>query len=182
MWKWRAKRLGFIIFFGLLYFVLGCKILDALADEEIEVVTLKLAPVAEYVETRPIEIREYQLDEDEVNTLAEFLWKSPLRDESEKVKLLWVVFNRIDDNSGKFGNTIEEVVRNKGEFTFMESHRFALSMDNTRIATHELNRWYSLKDGLCIGHHVKRTGVYCGFKGDRNREVIVYNNSWEVVE
>ena len=39
MWKWRIKRIGFVIFFGLLYFVLGCKILDALADEEIEVVT-----------------------------------------------------------------------------------------------------------------------------------------------
>lgn len=182
MWKWRMKRLGFIIFFGMVYFVLGCKILDALADEEIEVVTLKLAPEAEYVETRPIEIHEYQLNETDVNTLAEFLWKSPLRSEEEKVKLLWVVFNRIDDNSGKFGNTIEEVVRNKKEFSFMESHRFTLSEDNLRIAKHELNRWYSKKDGLCIGHHVKWSGVYCGFKGDLNREVIVYDTSWEVVE
>lgn len=122
---------------------------------------------------------EYDLDESEVNTLAEFLWKSPLRYEHSKRELLWVVFNRIDDNSGLFGDSIEEVARNRREFTFMESHRYKLSEENVRIAREELLRWHSKHLGSHIGEC--HNGVFCAFVGARNRAIEVYDKDWKKV-
>lgn len=119
----------------------------------------------------------YKQASGDVDTLAEFLWKSPLRYEHTKRELLWVVFNRIDDNSGVFGNTIEDVCRNKREFTFMDSHRYKLSDENLRIAREELSRWESKHMGSYIGE--SHSGVYCSFYGDRNRSILVYDKNWE---
>ena len=147
----------------------------ALADEEV----IDLVPVAV---SKPdpipcpfkVEVTDHALDQREVETLAEFLWKSPMYYETQKRTLLWVVFNRVDDTSGRFADDIESVCRDRREWGFMSAHRYALSDDNLRIVREEMNRWLSMKDGKYIGHHVPRNGVFCSFGGDRNRIVTVY--------
>ena len=147
----------------------------ALADSEPIDITIVPVPTPEPIPyTAPVEITDHYLDQQEVETLAEFLWKSPLYYESTKRTLLWVVFNRVDDRSGLFADTIEEVCRNRAEFGFMEAHRYALSEENLRIVREEMNRWLSMKDGKWVGRHCPRNGVYCGFYGDRNRQIHVY--------
>lgn len=128
----------------------------------------------------PFDVQEVTFNQSDVNILAEFLWKSPLRSEHTKRELLWVVFNRIDDDSELFGNTIEEVCRNKREFTFMESHRYKLSDENLRIAREELQRWMSQRLGSYIGEH--HVGVYCSFVGEHNRSIEVYDKNWGKVK
>ena len=148
----------------------------ALADSEPIDITIIPQPTPEPIPyTAPVEVTEHYLDQQEVETLAEFLWKSPLYYESTKRTLLWVVFNRVDDKSGLFADTIEEVCRNRAEFGFMEAHRYKLSEENLRIVREELNRWKSLHDGKWVGRHVPRNGLYCAFYGDRNRSIKVYS-------
>ena len=148
----------------------------ALADSEPIDITIVPVPTPEPIPyTAPIEVTDHYLDQREVETLAEFLWKSPLRYESTKRTLLWVVFNRVDDKSGLFDDNIEDVCRNRAEFGFMEAHRYKLSEDNLRIVREEMNRWKSLHDGKWVGRHVPRNGVYCAFHGDRNRLIDVYS-------
>lgn len=160
--------------------IISCTFQSALAESEpIDLVPIPQATPAPIPYPGSSEV-EYDLDESEVNTLAEFLWKSPLRYEHSKRELLWVVFNRIDDNSELFGDTIEEVCRNKREFTFMESHRYKLSDENLRIAREELQRWMSQKLGSYIGEH--HVGVYCSFVGEHNRSIEIYDRNWGKVK
>lgn len=156
----------------------------ALADEDV----IDLIPVAvETPEAIPCpfepEVTEHRLDQQEVEALAEFLWKSPLRREDEKRTLLWIVFNRVDDASGLFDDSVIEVCQNKHEFCFMDSHRYTLSADNLRIVREEMNRWLSLKDGKWVGKHIPRNGVFFSFGGERNGKITyIYDLNWNEVE
>ena len=190
MLRARAKRIAkvfavvlyFMFIYDMAYKIGWYAVRIAKADEvqetqetEIEVIDLHLVEEeTPYIETRPLTINEYENSTSDIETLAEFLWKSPMVYESNKVALLWVVFNRIDDNTGRFANTIEEVCRNKSEFGFMSAHRYHLSEDNLRIAEQELNRWKSLKDCCYIGEHVPRTAVFCGFYDKGNSKIRLY--------
>lgn len=148
----------------------------ALADSEPIDITIVPQPTPTPIRYEaPIETTDHSLNQREVETLAEFLWKSPLYYESTKRTLLWVVFNRVDDKSGLFADNIEDVCRNRSEFGFMEAHRYKLSEDNLRIVREEMNRWLSMKEGKWVGYHVPRNGLYCGFCGDRNRSIKVYS-------
>lgn len=120
---------------------------------------------------RKVEIIEYDNDFSEIEILARLLWSSPLYCEAEKQKLLWVVFNRVVDQSGAFGSTIHEVVSTH-EFTFYDE-KAHLSAENLRIANAAMNQWKSEQDGHYIGAHVPPEGVYIRFAGDRNRELEV---------
>ena len=137
------------------------------------------SPTPEPIPYTGTESTDVAISQSDIDTLAEFLWKSPLRYEHSKRELLWVVFNRIDDNSGLFGDSIEDVCRNKREFTFMSAHRFKLSDENLRIAREELRRWLSTKLGSYVGEH--HNGVYCAFVGERNRSIEVYDKNWKEV-
>lgn len=116
---------------------------------------------------RKVEIIEYDNDFSELEILARLLWSSPLYSEAEKQKLLWVVFNRVADQSDAFGSTIHEVV-SKHEFTFY-NEKAHLSEENLRIANAAMNQWKSEQDGHYIGAHVPPEGVYIRFVGERNR-------------
>ena len=117
----------------------------------------------------PVEIREYAHDEADVETLARLLWSSPLRGEEQKTALLWVVLNRVDDQSGKFGDSIAEVVT-KSEFSFYD-RKAHLSEENMEIAKDVLDAWMSRKAGCYIGRHVPANGLYIRFIGESNREI-----------
>lgn len=120
---------------------------------------------------RKITVNEYDNDRAEIETLAKLLWSSPLRNEGEKKKLLWVVFNRIADQSNKFGFSIADVVT-AHEFTFYDDGAH-LSEENLRIANECMNAWKSEREGNYVGAHVPEEGVYIRFVGDRNRALEV---------
>lgn len=117
----------------------------------------------------PVEIREYAHDEADVETLARLLWSSPLRDEEAKETLLWVVLNRVDDQSGLFGDSILEAV-SVSEFSFYDDDAH-LSEANLTIARDVLDAWKSRKEGCWIGRHVPANGLYIRFIGEHNRAI-----------
>lgn len=123
------------------------------------------------VDTRDIEIRSHEIDKKDVEVLARLLWSSPLRDEKYKKALCWIVFNRIDDNSGLFGDSIRECV-NQHEFSFYDAHAHR-SEANLNLARECINAWLSEKEGCNVGSHIGRKNVYIRFSGDSNREIEV---------
>lgn len=133
------------------------------------------------VDTRDIEIRSHEIDKEDVEILARLLWSSPLREEKYKKALCWIVFNRIDNNSGLFGDTIQECV-NRNEFTFYDSHAHR-SEANLKLARECINAWLSEKEGCNVGNHIGRLNLYIRFSGHDNRaiEVSIDRKNWRGV-
>lgn len=119
--------------------------------------------------SKPVEVIEYQNQFSEIEILARLLWSSPLRDEQQKKNLLWVVFNRISDQSNSFGFDVESVVT-QNEFSFYDRHSH-LSDENLRIADETMNEWKSERDGHYVGPHVPARGLYIRFIGEHNRAI-----------
>ena len=123
-----------------------------------------------------IETRHFEHDPEDIELLARFLWISPLRGEEQKKTLLWVVFNRVDDTSGAFGDTLETVITQR-EFRWYDPDAKIKSEDletNRRIAREAMDEWVSEDHGFYVGRHVPKCGVYQEFTGYKNREVAVY--------
>lgn len=118
---------------------------------------------------RPLEdLPYYNLPQKDVEILARLLWSSPLYLESEKSKLLWCVFRRVDKGY-PFGSSISDVV-NKNEFTFYDK-RARISDKNRDIVEKEMTRWMAEKDGYGIGRKPPKNAVYCRFTGEYNRHI-----------
>ena len=158
----------------------------ALADEP-EVIDLVPVKVEEPkaipapVDTREIEIRSHEIDKEDVEILARLLWSSPLREEKYKKALCWIVFNRIDNNSGLFGDTIRECVNHR-EFSFYDIHAHR-SEANLKLARECINAWLSEKEGCNVGNHIGRLNLYIRFSGYNNRvlEVSIDRKDWKGV-
>lgn len=117
-------------------------------------------------------ITEHDLKQSDIDLLARLLWSSPLENEDYKRQLLWIVFNRVDDErSGLFGRTIDTVVI-QSEFAFFDK-KAHLSETNLRIAREEMNRWLSFLDGNYVEIPIPRDAVYARFKGNMNRQLEV---------
>lgn len=119
----------------------------------------------------PIETKSFVHDQEEIETLARLLWSSPLRAEEAKKTLLWVVMNRVNDETDTFGDSIKTVVT-KSEFSFYDRHAH-LSETNLRIAQQVLDEWQSEQYGFYVGRHVPSNGVYIRFVGENNRGIEV---------
>lgn len=174
------KSLVFCTLAFLMLFVSG----TALADdpEVIDLVPVKIEvpeAIPAPADTREIEIRSHEIDKKDVEVLARLLWSSPLRDEKYKKALCWIIFNRIDDNSGLFGNSIQECV-NKHEFAFYDPHAHR-SEANLSLARECINAWLSEKEGCNVGSHIGRLNVYIRFAGEDNRmiEVSIDRTNWK---
>lgn len=114
------------------------------------------------------ELPEYKLNGNDVDRIAQLLWSSPCRTESEKAKLVWVVLNRIDAGA-PFGTCVKEVV-NSSEFTFFDRHA-RISDTNRRIVKGVMQRWMAEKDGHLIGRRPPKDALYVRFGGECNRKV-----------
>lgn len=149
----------------------------ALAEEGTQVVEFTLAPTPAptppaFVYEFKEEITDHVLDEAEVEMLAKLLWSSPLEHEDYKRQLLWVVFNRVEDERyGLFGRTIDQVIIPE-EFAFYDKNAH-ISEANERIAREELNRWLSSLDGGYVNRPIPRNGLYIRFVGLNNRRMEV---------
>ena len=105
-----------------------------------------------------------EVDQKEAEILARLLWSSPLENETDKRKLCWLVFNRVDDERyGLFGATVETVVI-KREFTFYDRKAF-LSETNLRIASDELARWTAERMGIPVERPLESEYLYLRFSG-----------------
>ena len=133
------------------------------------------------VDTRAVEIRSHEIDKEDVEVLARLLWSSPLREEKYKKALCWIVFNRIDNNSGLFGDSIKECV-NRHEFAFYDPHAHR-SDANLKLARECINAWLSEKEGCNVGSHIGRLNLYIRFSGHDNRaiEVSIDRHNWKGV-
>lgn len=118
---------------------------------------------------KPLEdLPSYDLPKEDVEILAKLLWSSPLYSSSEKSKLLWVVFNRVD-HGYPFGTTIKGCVT-KNEFSFYD-RKARISDKNRDLVEQEMTRWYAMKDGYGIGRKPPKNAVYCRFTGEYNRHI-----------
>ena len=105
-----------------------------------------------------------EVDQNEVEILARLLWSSPLNNETDKRKLCWLVFNRVDDERyGLFGASVETVVIRR-EFTFYDK-KAHLSETNLRIASEELARWTAERMGIPVERPLEEGYVYLRFDG-----------------
>lgn len=142
--------------------------IDSTPEPQVETIVVIPTPTPKPAYKEREELPHYRLDNDAVETLCRLLWSSPLRSESEKVKLLWCVFNRIDDRTGRFGNTVDDVVT-KTEFTFYD-RKARISDRNRDLVESEMQRWMAFRDGYGIGWHPSTKGVFVRFVGNNNRK------------
>lgn len=146
--------------------------------EEIEVVEIVMIPTPTPTPPPdpPVETKQYDHDPEDIELLARFLWISPLRDKEAKKTLLWVVFNRVDDKSDLFGDSLETVITTT-EFKWynprekIESYRLE---ENRQIAREAMDEWVSEDHGYYVGRHVPKCGIYQEFIGERNRGIQVF--------
>lgn len=143
--------------------------------EQIEVVTIHVipqpTPVPVPVPERAVETHSFEHHPYDIKRLARLLWSSPLRDEAQKEALLWVVLNRVDDETDTFGDSIESVVTTN-EFSFYDAEAH-LSEENLRIAQEVMDAWQSEAYGFYVGPHVPKNGLYIRFVGENNRQIEV---------
>ena len=146
---------------------------DTLTDEHTFVVVPEpVHEIPDFTFEFEEQITEHDLNTADVELLARLLWSSPLENEDYKRQLLWVVFNRVDDERlGLFGRTIDTVVI-KQEFGFLDK-KAHLSEANLRIAKEEMNRWMSYLDGNYVEIPIPRSAVYARFTGTNNRQLEV---------
>lgn len=139
-----------------------------LADEEvIELKPIQIEVPAAEKDPRPITIKSYEHDSEDIEKLARLLWSSPLRAESEKKKLVYVVMNRAAHGE-PFDTSIQGCI-NQHEFSFFDSHAHR-SAENLRIAREAMNEWCSRKEGLNAGI-VRIDAYYIRFQGENNRQI-----------
>lgn len=128
----------------------------SLADsqEPIELTVIPQATPAPipYEDPRPIEIREHDLNEKDVERVARLVWGSPARTRDSKKILIWCVMNRLYEPTGFFGSSIKEVV-NQSEFAWFNPHDHR-SEENLKLVRDTMNQYLSWKvDKLNIGKH-----------------------------
>lgn len=143
-----------------------------LSEPTPELIIFELAPTSTPVPIPtptpgPITINEYNLNEEDVETVARLLWSSPLRDRTAKAALIWVVCNRVD--SKDFPSTITDVI-SKTEFSFYDK-RAHLSEENLELTKLVLNQWLSERDGFDSGRLVSKDGLFIRFEGENNRSL-----------
>lgn len=130
---------------------------------EPETVTFAMVAASDPAPIPPSKPYRPDVNEDDAEILARLLWSSPLTNETEKRKLCWLVFNRIDDESLLFGCCVSDVVI-KREFSFYD-HKAFLSETNLRIAREELARWTAERMGIPVERPLEPGFVYLRFSG-----------------
>lgn len=136
----------------------------SLADDP-EVIDLvpvpEVIPAAEPApeDPRPVEIREHALNEKDVERVARLIWGSPARRKESKILIVWCVMNRLNDQSGMFGSTIEEVVT-KNEFSWFSVHDHR-SAENLQLVRDTMNQWLTWREGgTNVGRHPSGKVLY----------------------
>lgn len=153
---------------------LGFSYCAAKAEPQVVTITVLPQPTPRPVYRLDDDIPTYKLNQSDVKRIAKLLWSSPLRSDSEKEKLVWLVLNRADEG-GKFGSTIHDVINTK-EFTFYD-RKSRVSDKNKEIVERVMNLWKAEKDGYHIGCRPPKNALYCRFGGEGNRHLALLEES-----
>lgn len=161
----------------------------AYADEssniEVQVVTLELAPTPTPSPAMPaptpapIEIKNYDLNDKDVDWLARLAFLSPLTAKENKAALMWLVLNRVDSDA--FPSTIRQVIAQKSEFGFWSEDKFIKPENlavNRELARLVMNQWLSEKDGLNAGRLIPKEALFLRFSGEGNRNIELLPDRW----
>lgn len=186
--KARIKRYAFALYMMTALFiaiVLICQICINIAAADCEIIDIKVKE-PEYVpidgDVRPMTNALEDYTEEDVERLSRLLWSSPLSTENEKVKLVWLVCNRINSRAAEFSkmkNT--ETAINKHEFPYFD-RKAHLSDTNYTIVKDTLESYNSWFSGEDIGTHPSAQAVYCSFYGNNNEHIHLYDYKWGEVE
>lgn len=107
---------------------------------------------------------EVEISDADAEILARLLWSSPLENETDKRRLCWLVFNRIDDERfGLFGSTVDTVVIRR-EFGWYDK-KAHISDTNLRLAREELRRWRLYLIGAVKERLLPAEYVFASFEG-----------------
>ena len=138
------------------------------ADEPIDLVPIHEETPEAVKDPRPIQVNHYEHDQKDIEKLARLLWSSPLRSETAKKELVYVVLNRADSGE-PFDDTIQGCINNH-EFDYFDSHAHR-SEENLRIVREAMDEWQSRKDGNNVGKVVRIDAYYVRFYGANNRQI-----------
>lgn len=148
--------------------VMGISSVTFAEQDVIDLVPLKTETVQAVPDPRPVICVHHNLDAKDVEKISRLLWSSPLRDESEKKKLVWVVLNRAAYGD-PFGTSIQDCI-NQHEFSFYDAHAHR-SDANGRIVREAMDEWLSRADGYNPGVVIPRCAFYIRFIGTDNRQI-----------
>ena len=140
----------------------------ALADEPIDLIPIQAEQPEALKDPRPVKVNHYEHDPKDIEKLARLLWSSPLRTETEKKQLVYVVLNRAAYGE-PFDNTIQGCI-NIHEFGFFDAHAHR-SEENLRIVRGAMDEWQSRKDGNNVGKIVRIDAYFVRFCGANNRQI-----------
>lgn len=171
------KRTVFMV--GLIVCVLAtCKCASTKAEPQVVTINVIPRPTPRPQYIVDDDIPQYQLNQADVKRIARLLWSSPLRSESEKVKLVWLVLNRAD-HGDPFGDSIETVITKK-EFSYYD-RKARVSDTNREIVEKTMNLWMAEKDGHRIGARPPKNALYARFGGENNRQVELLDEDRKVI-
>lgn len=150
------------ILFLLMFVVLAIPAISLAESDVVDLIPIPEAtPAPEKMpdDPRPVEIREHDLNEKDVERIARLIWGSPAKQKQSKVLIVWCVMNRLNDKSGMFGDTIETVVT-KSEFGWFSIHDHR-SEENLKIVRDTMNQWLTWKEGgTNVGRHPSGKVMY----------------------
>lgn len=158
---------------------------EAEEQTEIQIIDIKmLEPVYTPIDgdIRPLTNAMENYTNEDVEILARLLWSSPLATESEKVKMVWLVLNRINSRNSTWSKmTSTETAVTVNEFPYFDkrAHLSDTNLNIVRTVLESYNLWFSGED---IGEHPSAQGVYCSFSGNNNERITLFDYNWEVVE
>lgn len=165
--------------------MLVCQIGINIASADCEIIDIKVKE-PEYVpidgDIRPMTNALEDYTEEDVERISRLLWSSPLSTESEKVKLIWLVCNRINSRVSAFSkmkNTETAITTHEFPYYDRKAH---LSETNHAIVTETLESYNSWFSGEDIGTHPSAQAVYCSFYGNNNEHIHLYDYLWGDVE
>ena len=138
------------------------------ADEPIDLIPIHEETPEAVKDPRPIQVNHYEHDQKDIEKLARLLWSSPLRSETAKKELVYVVLNRASHGE-PFDSTIQGCI-NKHEFDYFDAHAHR-SEENLRIVREAMDEWQSRKDGNNVGKVVRIDAYYVRFYGTNNRQI-----------
>ena len=132
-----------------------------------------------YFQSKP-QIKQYTLNQDEVNALARTVWGEArgVSSKAEQAAVIWCILNRVDAG---YGDSIIEVITAPGQFAGYSSS-YPITDEFAELAEDVLIRWYREKDGETnVGRTLPSDYYYFNGSGGRNwfRQEFYSSTYWD---
>ena len=116
-----------------------CDVLPTIIVEEV----VEVVEVVEVIEEVTYEVNApWSVSDTQATMLAKLAWGEARGCTTvEQAAVMWCVLNRVDDESGAFPDTVEQVITQPNQFYYSEN--FPLRIDLYHLALDVLTRWQS---------------------------------------